>query len=259
MTSAPKSTDHAPARADRRQPLYEQIKKTLRQQILDGRYAPLDRMPSEHELIDRYGVSRITVRQALGDLERDGLIFRLHGKGSFVSKPKATQDLSRLQGFGEAMAGLGRVAFNRVRSLKLVKATPAVAAALELAPGSPVTQIKRVRALDHEPVSVELSHVPGEWHALMERADLASRDLYDVLENDAAVDIGHAEVSLEARLADAAVAKDLRIAAGDAVLHLERLTRDSAGRAIDHDLITFRGDAFRYRLKVERAHTGKAK
>ncbi|MCA3930308.1 GntR family transcriptional regulator, partial [Burkholderia sp.] len=83
-------------------PLYVQIKDTLRARILDGTYAPHSRMPSEHELCAMFDVSRITVRQALGDLQKEGLLFKLHGKGTFVSKPKAFQNVTSLQGFAEA-------------------------------------------------------------------------------------------------------------------------------------------------------------
>ncbi|ELN4703487.1 GntR family transcriptional regulator, partial [Escherichia coli] len=84
-------------------PLYSQLKEILRTRILDGTYPPLSRMPSEAELGKAFEVSRITVRQALGDLQKEGLIFKIHGKGTFVAKPKAFQNVSTLQGLGESM------------------------------------------------------------------------------------------------------------------------------------------------------------
>jgi GntR family transcriptional regulator len=75
------------------QPLYLQIKEALKKQILEGDYAPFDRLPSESTLMETFGVSRITVRQSLRDLQSEGLIFSSQGKGSFVSKPKAMQDV----------------------------------------------------------------------------------------------------------------------------------------------------------------------
>src|SRR6478672_11220059 len=80
-------------------PYYAQVRDTLRKQILDGSLGPHQKMLSEHQLIDLFGVSRITIRQALNELENEGLIFRVHGKGTFVSKPKAFQDLTHLQSF----------------------------------------------------------------------------------------------------------------------------------------------------------------
>ena len=78
-------------------PLYTQIKDVLRTGILDGRYPPMSRMPSESELMTMFDVSRITIRQALGDLQKEGLIFKVHGKGSFVSQPKTFQNVTSLQ------------------------------------------------------------------------------------------------------------------------------------------------------------------
>ncbi len=131
-------------------PLYAQIKDALRVQILDGTYAPHSQMPSEHELCAMYGVSRITVRQALGDLQKEGLLFKLHGKGTFVSKPKAFQNVSSLQGFAEAMSSMGYEIVNQLRSFRVVEADRNVAARLGLEEGAPVTEIHRVRLLNRE-------------------------------------------------------------------------------------------------------------
>jgi len=96
------------------QPLYLQIKDALKQRILDGDYVAHERLPSESELMKMFGVSRITVRQSLRDLHSDGLVFSVQGKGTFVSKPKAVQDVQRLQGFGEAMTPKGYETSTRV-------------------------------------------------------------------------------------------------------------------------------------------------
>ena len=135
------------------QPLYEQIKDTLRGRILDGTYAPHSQMPSEHELCALFGVSRITVRQALGDLQKEGLLFKLHGKGTFVSKPKAFQNVTSLQGFGEAMSSMGYEIVNQLRSFRIVEASRHVATKLNLPEGAPVAEIHRVRLLNREAVS----------------------------------------------------------------------------------------------------------
>jgi len=97
-------------------PMHAQIRETIRHRVLDGSYAPHSQMPSESQMMAAFGVSRITIRQALGDLQKEGLIFKVAGKGSFVAKPKAFQNLSRLQGFGEAMGPSGYETFNQVLS-----------------------------------------------------------------------------------------------------------------------------------------------
>src|SRR4030066_407139 len=103
-------------------PLYSQIREILRQRILDGTYQPHQKMPSESELIRAFRVSRITVRQALSDLQRAGLVFKIHGKGTYVSKPKAFQNIGQLQGFGEAMSRMGYETFSQVVGIKTLAA-----------------------------------------------------------------------------------------------------------------------------------------
>src|SRR5690606_5757945 len=111
--------------------------------ILDGTYPPLSRMPSENELGRAFGVSRITVRQALGDLQKEGLIFKIHGEGTFVAKPKAFQNVSTLQGLAESMSQMGHEVINRLHGLRHLAASARVAARLGLEEGAPVTEVKR--------------------------------------------------------------------------------------------------------------------
>ncbi|WGS47767.1 GntR family transcriptional regulator (plasmid) [Burkholderia sp. JSH-S8] len=245
------------------QPLYAQIKDALRARILDGTYAPHSRMPSEYELCATYGVSRITVRQALGDLQKEGLVFRLHGKGTYVSKPKAFQNVASLQGFAEAMSSMGYEIVNQLRSFRTVKADRHVATKLGLPAGANVTQIHRVRLLNREPVSLEVTWLPDALGKRLAHADLATRDIFLILENDCGVPLGHADLSIDAILADDDIVGALRVEDGSPVLRIERLTHDEAGAPIDYEHLYFRGDAFQYRLRVDRkqprAHTRKTR
>ena len=101
-----------PVGARRPSSLYAQIREELRELIVSGTWQPNDPVPSERELMAQYGVSRITVRQALGDLQKESLIFKLAGKGAYVAQTRPFQELGRLQGFAEAM-GLTVDAANR--------------------------------------------------------------------------------------------------------------------------------------------------
>jgi GntR family transcriptional regulator len=135
-------------------PFYAQIKEVLRARILNGVYKPHQQMPSESEMIQAFNVSRITVRQVLNDLQKEGLIFKIHGKGTFVSKAKAFQELGHLQGFAEAMSRIGHEIYNRLLGLKTVAASAAVAERLQIEPRMPVTEIRRARYLNREPIAV---------------------------------------------------------------------------------------------------------
>lgn len=238
-------------------PLYAQIKEALRAGILDGSYAPHSQMPSEHELCAMFSVSRITVRQALGDLQKEGLLFKLHGKGTFVSKPRAFQNVSSLQGFAEAMSSMGYEIVNQLRSFKIVEADRNVATRLNIEEGAPVTEIHRVRLLNREPVSLELTWLPEAIGKRLANADLATRDIFLILENDCGIALGHADIAIDATLADDDIVAALRVEDGSPVLRIDRLTHDAEGTPIDYEHLYFRGDAFQYRMRIDREKAAK--
>jgi len=232
--------------------LYARIKEELRSAILDGSYKPFDQLPSESELTTRFAVSRITVRQALNDLQKEGLIFKVHGKGSFVSKPKTDQDLTRLQGFAEALSGEGHEINNRVLSLRNVRAGRQVAQKLRMGVGDEVTEIRRLRFLDREPISVDISYAPPELGARLAKADLPSRDIFIIFENDFGIPLGNAELLIEATSADEELAGHLRVREGAPLLRIERLTSSAGREPLFFEYLFYRGDAFRYRLTIDR-------
>ena len=244
--------------ADSHIPLYTQIKDTLRAGILDGRYPPHSRMPSESELQTMFDVSRITIRQALNDLQKEGLIFKVHGKGSFVSQPKAFQNVTSLQGFAEAMSRSGHEIINRVVKFRFVPAPADVAARLALPESAPVVEIHRVRLLNRSPVSYEVTYLPEALGRQLERADLVTRDIFLILENDCAMPLGAADLAIDAVAASPGVARALRIEKGAPLLRIERLTHDANGQPVDFEYLYFRGDTFQYRLRIDRAHAVSA-
>jgi len=233
-------------------PLYTQIREILRQRILEGTYQAHEQMPSESEMMKAFEVSRITVRQALGDLQKEGLIFKIHGKGTFVSKPKAFQNLARLQGFGEAMSSMGYETFSQLVSHKTLPAGKNVARRLKLDEQDPVTEIRRLRYLNREPISLDVSYLPISVGDRLIQEDLTSRDIFSILENDYGQPLEHAELQIQAILADEATARMLLVEEGSPILYIERLTFVSGGQALDYEHLYYRGDAFQYRLRIER-------
>lgn len=236
-------------------PLYEHIRETLRQQIAQGAYQHYDRIPSEKELMAQFRVSRITVRQALSDLSREGVIFKVPGKGSYVSKPKPTQELSFLKGFGQAMAKQGYRTSNRVVGLATVQGEEDICRRLGLLPGSMVTEIRRVRYVDEQPISYDITHIRQDLGERLAQEDLAGRDLFSILEKDYGLALGHGEQSIQALIADETLARLLDIAPGGAVLHIERVAYQADGSPLEYDEVFYRGDAFRYRLTINRSTT----
>lgn len=233
-------------------PLYSQLKELLRTKILDGSYPAHSQMPSESELGSIYKVSRITVRQALNDLHKEGLIFKIHGKGTFVAKPKAFQNVSKLQGLAEAMSQLGYEVVNQLVSFKFIAANTQVAERLQIVEGTKVAEIKRIRLINREPVSLEITYVSQLLGEQLEKADLISRDIFLILENDCGVALGHADIAIDAVSASADLAAALNVEPGSPIMRIERLTHNIEGVPIDFEHLFYRGDAFQYRLRIDR-------
>ncbi len=233
-------------------PLYTQVREALRAQILDGSLRAHDRLPSESALTARFAVSRVTVRQALNDLSKEGLIFKIAGKGSFVSKPRPVQNLARLQGLGEAMSHLGYETTNQLLGLRTLAASPEISAQLRCGLGDSVTEIGRLRCLDREPVSLERTYVLADLGNRLAGEDLVTRDLYHIIENDYGIPLGHADLSIEALAASPEHARLLRVPADAPVLHLKRLTCSAKGAPVEFSYVFYRGDSFSYRVRVER-------
>jgi GntR family transcriptional regulator len=233
-------------------PMYAQIREILRARILDGTYSTHEQLASESEMMATFGVSRITVRQALNDLQNEGLIFRMHGKGTFVSKPKAFQDLGKLQGFGEAMRQKGYETYARVISIDAVTPSQQVRDKLQLPKRAKVTELQRLRFLNREPISLDITYVPTAIGHRLAKEDLATRDVFVILENDYGIALGHADLQIGSTLADEYLAEQLRVDAGSPVLLIERTTFTSDGQPIDYEHLYYRGDAFQYRVRVDR-------
>lgn len=233
-------------------PMHAQLRQLLRSEILGGALAPLDKLPSEAELSARHNVSRVTVRHALGDLQSEGLIFRVQGKGAYVSRPKARQDITTLKGFDEAMAPLGHTTRNELLSFERVPATNEIAEKLRIEGGTTVCRIRRLRFLDNLPVSVDESYLPLDIGSGLAAKDLATRDIFLIIENDFSIELGSAQLAIEAVEASRETAALLGVEEAAPVLRIERLTFSAGGRPLDFEYLVYRSDRFRYELSIHR-------
>jgi GntR family transcriptional regulator len=236
-------------------PLYSQVRESVRERITDGTFAAHARLPAEGKMSDIFGVSRITIRQAISDLQKEGVIFKVPGKGTFVSTPKVFQDLSQLEGFAEAMSRKGYEIFNEVISHVTSPAPTRIAEQLGLPSAANVTEIRRIRHINQEPVSLEITYLPEEIGERLRREDLAHRDIFLILERDYSIALGNAELQIGAIAADTGLAAALRVKEGTALLCIERLTRGADGTPLDFEYLYFRGEAFQYRLQIARRNT----
>lgn len=234
------------------EPLYRVIKKALKERILSGDYSVGQQLPSENQLMRIFNVSRVTARQALHQLLKERLVVSHQGKGYFVARVKAVQDLARLQGLGESIADSGFSTHSEVLDLAEVAADERVADALALEPGAIVTCLQRVRHINHQPVSHDISYFPVEIGRRLKDFDLVGNDVFVLLEENLGFELGVADLKVEANLADDSLARLLETEVGTPVLRIERLTLDESGRPIDFEYLHGRGDAYQFRIRVPR-------
>jgi GntR family transcriptional regulator len=233
-------------------PLYAQVEAVLASSIADGTLPLGSRLPSEDSLIERFAVSRTTIRKTIQNLADSGLIEIRRGKGTFVTQPKITQELTELSGFVEDMRALGRHPTARVVSKQIVEAGESVARQLALAIGTPVVRIERVRLADNVPMSFDETYLPREIGEKVMENDLENEPIFSLLEQKYNLQLVEAEYRLEAVSAEAAVARALGISTGSPIFLIERTSYCAGHQPIDYEKLYYRGDQIRFVTRLAR-------
>lgn len=231
-------------------PLYAQLADAIEHQIASGDMQPGDRLPSERDIADLAGISRMTARQALTYLAERGIIEIRHGVGTFVAHPKLTSDPLHLLGFTEQMMAIGGTVTSRVLAQDQTPASPAVAAALQREPGEPVIRIQRLRSLNGTPMLLETSFFPRHLCAGIETIDLSNRSLYATLERTYGVRLTHAQQSVEAIAANAMEASLFGLERGAPMLLLEGVAATADNQPGESFKAVYRGDRFKFALRA---------
>ena len=231
-------------------PLYYQLKELLKERIESGALRPHERLPSERELEEQFGISRMTARHALSELELEGYAYREQGRGTFVAEPKLRQGLLRLTSFTEDMEARGLRPGARVLEVRLLSQAPELLSRFKAEPGEEFVKIERVRLADGEPMALEISFLRRRFCPGIEGLDLTDRSLYETLRERFGLELGWAEQTIEAKLADEYEAEVLGVQVGTPMLLMERTTYLTDGSTpIEYVRSSYRGD--RYKLYVE--------
>ncbi len=227
-------------------PLYQQLEATLRAQIESGKFHTHERLPSERELSKHFGVSRMTVRQALDSLSRQGLIYGKVGKGTFISEPKIDQQLVALTGFSEDMQRRGQVASSRVLKAACIVATKDIATALQIEPKTRVVNLIRVRLANGNPLAIENCFLPVHLCPDILAHDFSRESLYDVLRHQYGWHLVRAQQTVEARLATDEELTLLKLKHPAPILAIERITMVEQGFPIEYVRSAYRGDRYKF-------------
>ncbi len=232
-------------RLQSRVPRYHRIAEVLRERIRVGELPSGARLDNQRQLAKSFGVTLMTLRQALELLEREHLISRRHGLGTFVAAPSIDYDILQLRRFAGDLSAKGEHVATRLLGTRFAAADRRVAEALRLAGRPRVLVLERLRLVDEHPMSLQRSFLPSPLGDEVIRADLALTPLHQVLEFKLGVVITRASETVSAVRLGRREARDLGCRAGEPAFESERVSYDAGGAPVVFDRAFIPGDRFR--------------
>lgn len=234
-------------------PLYVQLEKILRRNIEKGIWKEDARIPSENELSREYEISRMTVRQVLTKLNQEGLIYRVPGKGTFVSSNKIVSKPLSHMGIREQLEKMGYENETKLIGSDVVECDIKLARKLKVDIGTLVYKLARVRSVNSDPFSIHFSYIPKHWcEDIFERGyDFEHAQLCDILKEGYGIEQDKMVETLEIVNARPDEAAMLDIEEAYPLIHLENTLYSAEGEVIEYSSVLFRGD----RVKIEIKNT----
>jgi GntR family transcriptional regulator len=236
-------------------PRYYQLREIIREKITSGQWVEGEAIPSERELGEQYGLSRMTVRQSVMDLVKEGFLYREQGKGTFVARPKITQQLSKLTSFTEDMQARAQRTTAKVLKQEMWAADEATAEILRIKPGQLIFRVQRLRLTDGAPLALETAYINFIGCEKLLEEDLEHNSLYHLLETKFGVPPLEADQELEAGIAHEEEARLLQVVVRSPVLLLRRTTYTERNQPFEYATAVYRGDKYRFYTHLSRGRT----
>lgn len=231
-------------------PLHEQLLNILEDEIENGKWGPNEKIPSENELSSHYGISRMTVRSVLTDLVREGWLYRVQGKGTFVSDKIEALSPSYI-GIREQLEQMGYQVTTKIIYCREEACSSTVAKRLHLNPGDSVCKIKRVRYTKNGPISIHISYINSKYSSVLTESLLEREQLCVILNNEYGLQRKKVVETLESVSASEEEAKLLEIQKEYPLLLLRDVIFSQDGKPFEYTKVIFRGDKIKIRLVYE--------
>ncbi|AUS97885.1 GntR family transcriptional regulator [Clostridium thermosuccinogenes] len=228
-------------------PAYYQLKKILLEKIKSGEYAAGSLIPSERELCETLGISRMTVRQALNQLVSEGILYREKGRGTFVSKAKLEQ--RNLMSFSEMAREKGLEPITKVLHFSMGNIIQDICDVLDLGENETVYHIKRLRLVGSVPVGIEESYIPQKYCPGLDRYDLTT-SLYRLMKDEYQHAISYADNVIEAAKATKEEKELLEITESKPVLKIVSVNFTESGLKLLYERSVYRSDEYKYSVRV---------
>ena len=246
-----------------RVPRYQEIADDLRTRIQRGDLAAGSRLDTQRRLASAFGVTLMTLRQGLEVLEREKLIERRHGLGTFVAAPSVDYDILQLRRFAGDLSAQGEHVTTRLLGSGFVAGERRATAALGLGRGARLLAVERLRLIDDRPLSLQRSFLPARLGDDVVRADLALTPLAQILEYKLGITIARAREVVSAVRLGRREARALQAGPGSSAFESERISYDAGGTPVVFDRVFIPGDRFRitrelsYELRTDNGGLGR--
>ena len=235
-------------------PMYYQIKQSVKNSIITGEYRSGDRIPSENELADQFGVSRLTARQAIQQLMQEGFLVCKRGVGTFVTPDKALINSFNLEFSGFMDDLFYQVSKSSTQSVEITRAIapPAIREKLALPDKDPeIIQVKRVRFKEERSFAYTVNYLPLETGLKLSKEELLKRPLLQIMEQDLGIHFTEAYQTIEATFADQDMAGKLQVPSGSPILFVERIMYTYRQKPVEVVQSSYRGDVYKYIVRLK--------
>ncbi len=229
-------------------PLYKQLNTIIREKISSGEWKPDTMIPSENELSKMYGISRMTVRNVITQFVSEGYLYRIQGKGTFVSDTKLELSSFRYGGLREQLEEQGQTVETRLLSCDITPADSYLARKMQVAPGEELYRIRRVRTINNVNISYHKSFVPVRLCPDLDKKDLAGEQLCHILSDDYLLPRGKMVETIESYIADGSKAEYLGIYPGFPLILLQDQIFSPNNEVFEYTRVYFRGDKVKLKL-----------
>lgn len=230
-------------------PLYYQLMniiiKEIEESLEDG-----DKLPSERDFCEKYDLSRSTVRQAFSELESEGRIYKVHGKGTFVLPRRMKQNLLKFYSFTEEMKKKSLIPTSKVLNFEIIECNEKISRRMNIKIGDKVYKFTRLRLADNVPMIIETSYIPYNRFPGITKVDLDRESMYDIFTKRFNAQFTKAEEYFEPVLTNANEADYLKISKKIPSLKIQRYTYEQ-GEVIEYTISIARGDKFKYHVTLE--------
>ena len=219
--------------------------------LIEGGLKPHDKMPTERDLAEQFGVTRLTVRRALDQLDHEGRVYRTQGAGTFISEPRIAKSVE-LTSFSDDMRARGLKPGSLATKVAEIAAGAEIGAQLGISPRDRVTHIHRVRTADNEPMCIEHTYIPSHLAPGLAGLEVEG-SLYDLLADRFHLRVSKAEQSIHATVLDPDLARQLDVAEFSPAFRVTRVAYDSRNRRMEYAESLYRADRYSYDFVIYRS------